>query len=139
MAGRVTIVELLAAARQGLDRLTPEQALRAQRAGAVLLDVRTDAQVAADGTVPGARRIALNHLEWRLDPVSAGHVPGIAGLDDVLVLVCDQGYSSSLAAARLQLLGFHRATDVIGGFRAWRAAGLPVVAAARGPLAGAAG
>lgn len=126
-AARLTITEVLVNARAGLARLDPAEVAGAVAAGAVLIDVRTDAQIATDGAVAGAVAVALNHLEWRLDPTSTGHVPGIASLDDQVILLCDEGYSSSLAASRLQLLGFEGATDVIGGFQAWCRAGLPVV------------
>jgi rhodanese-related sulfurtransferase len=123
---RRTVDDLLATARASLPRLTPaDAALRAQN-GALLVDLRTFEQRHADGAVPGAVVISLNHLEWRLDPASATRVPQATGLDVEVVLLCDEGYCSSLAAARLHELGLHRATDVIGGFQAWRAAGLPV-------------
>ena len=128
MVTRLTIVQLLTAARAGLDRLTPASAQAALLDGACLIDVRTDRQVETDGAIPGTIRVELNHLEWRLDPTSSGHDPTIAAFDDLVVLICDQGFSSSLAAARLQVLGFPRATDVVGGFQAWRGAGLPVTA-----------
>ncbi|GIU87704.1 MAG: hypothetical protein KatS3mg009_2219 [Acidimicrobiia bacterium] len=118
--------ELLAAARSRLTRLTASEAHRRAAAGALLVDVRTGEQRAADGAIPGALVIALNHLEWRLDPTSPHRVPEATGPDVEVVVCCDEGYCSSLAAARLQDLGLHRATDVIGGFRAWVAAGLPV-------------
>jgi rhodanese-related sulfurtransferase len=97
-----------------------------QRAGALLVDVRVPEQRRADGTIPGALVISLNHLEWRLDPTSPTRIPAATGTDVEVVLCCDEGYVSSLAAARLHDLGLARATDVIGGFQAWRAAGLPV-------------
>ena len=91
--------------------------------GATLIDIRSDAQVAADGVVPGAVVIARNVLEWRLDPASEHRLPGAPGLDEHIILMCNEGYQSSLAAATLQQLGFARATDLDGGFQAWRAAG----------------
>jgi rhodanese-related sulfurtransferase len=94
--------------------------------GACLVDVRTGEQIARDGRIPGALEISLNVLEWRLDPDSRTRHSRGPGLDDLIVVLCDQGFSSSLAAARLASLGFRRATDVIGGFQAWRATGLPV-------------
>jgi rhodanese-related sulfurtransferase len=123
----MNVDELLADARAGLGRLTPRAALAAVRAGAVLVDTRPHFQRAADGDVPGAVVIERNHLEWRCDPASAARIPEATDHDVMFVVLCDEGYSSSLAAASLQRLGLHRATDVIGGFRAWRAAGLPVV------------
>jgi rhodanese-related sulfurtransferase len=123
---RITIDELLAAARSGLRRLTPDQALQAMRAGAALIDIRSDSQIARDGTIDGALVIAHNVLEWRLDPASQHRHPQAPGLSDHVILLCDEGYQSSLAAATLQQLGFTHATDVDGGFQAWRQAGLPV-------------
>jgi rhodanese-related sulfurtransferase len=82
----------------------------------------------ADGAIPGAIIIERNHLEWRLDPASRWRIPEATDHDVIWIIMCDEGYSSSLAAASLQLLGLHRATDLIGGFQAWRSAGLPVLA-----------
>jgi rhodanese-related sulfurtransferase len=123
---RLTIDELLATARDRLCRLHPAEALAAMRAGAALIDIRGDSQIARDGTVPGALVIARNVLEWRLDPASQHRHPQAPGLPDCVIVLCDEGYQSSLAAATLQELGFARATDVVGGFQAWRGAGLPV-------------
>jgi rhodanese-related sulfurtransferase len=96
------------------------------RSGATLIDIRSDAQIARDGTIAGAVVIARNVLEWRLDPASQHRHPQAPQLADWIILLCDEGYQSSLAAATLQNLGFARATDVDGGFQAWRMAGLPV-------------
>ncbi len=123
---RTTIDELLACARAQLDRVEPEQARAAMRAGALLLDIRTESQRAADGVVAGSIWFARNVLEWRCDPGSEGHDARIADIGQPLIVMCAEGYQSSLAAATLQQLGFARATDLDGGFRAWRAAGLPV-------------
>ncbi|HEY2507102.1 MAG TPA: rhodanese-like domain-containing protein [Streptosporangiaceae bacterium] len=123
---RTTIDELLAAARSGLRRLAPAEALAAARGGAALVDIRGDSQLARDGTVPGALVIARNVLEWRLDPGSHYRHPQAPGLHDHVIVLCDEGYQSSLAAAILQQLGFAAVTDVEGGFQAWREAGLPV-------------
>jgi rhodanese-related sulfurtransferase len=123
---RTTIDELLADARRRLTRLSPAEVLEAMRAGAVLIDIRADSQVDRDGIVPGALVIPRNVLEWRLDPASEHRHPRAPQLDDQVILLCDEGYQSSLAAATLQQLGFARATDVEGGFQAWRAAGCPV-------------
>lgn len=122
----MTIDELLATARSGLCRLAPAQALQAMRAGAALIDIRSDSQIAHDGTIAGALVIARNVLEWRLDPASRHRHPRAPQLGDHVILLCDEGYQSSLAAATLQQLGFARATDVDGGFQAWRRAGLSV-------------
>jgi rhodanese-related sulfurtransferase len=133
MMTRITIDDLLAAARGGLRRLAPGQARQAMSSGAVLIDIRADSQIARDGTVPGALVIARNVLEWRLDPASQHCHPRAPGLGDHVILLCDEGYQSSLAAATLQQLGFTLATDVDGGFQAWRQAGLPVDPPAEGP------
>jgi rhodanese-related sulfurtransferase len=121
-----TVDDLLIRARSGLRRLDPGSAFRAIRGGAILIDTRPEWQRRADGDIPGAIVIERNHLEWRCDPACPGRVPEATGHDVAWVICCDEGYSSSLAAASLQELGLHRATDLIGGFRAWRAAGLPV-------------
>jgi rhodanese-related sulfurtransferase len=120
------IEQLLGEARRRLDRLTPEQAHHARRDGALLVDIRSETQRARDGTVPGARFVPRNVLEWRLDPSSRSRDPGLARADALIIVMCGEGYQSSLAAATLQELGLSRATDVVGGFQAWRAAGLPV-------------
>ena len=123
---RTTIAERLASARRGLRRLTPPDALEAMRAGTCLIDIRCETQIARDGGISGARVVERNVLEWRLDPDCPARDPRAPGLDEPVILLCHEGYQSSLAAATLQRLGFARATDVIGGFTAWRAAGLPV-------------
>jgi len=96
------------------------------RAGAALIDIRSDSQIARDGTIAGALVIPRNVLEWRLDPASQYRHPHAPQLEDHVILLCDEGYQSSLAAATLQQLGFARATDVEGGFQAWRIAALPI-------------
>ena len=123
-----TIDEMLATARARLTRLGPLAALAEQTAGATLIDIRSERQVRADGAIPGAVWIERNVLEWRLDPTSAHRHPAAPRHEDQVIVVCDEGYASSLAAATLLDLGFARATDLDGGFQAWRAAGLPVVA-----------
>ena len=117
---------LLAEARVRLQRLHPCQAHAAQRVGALLVDTRPLEQRSTDGLIPGAVVIDRNVLEWRFDPAGAHRCPEAAGVDQHVIVVCDEGYSSSLAAASLQDLGLRNATDLIGGFQAWRAAGLPV-------------
>ena len=121
-----TVEQLLAAARMGLRRLTPAQAWAAMQDDAVLVDIRSDSQRAADGVIPGARFVPRNVLEWRLDPACPHRDPSLARADARLVLLCDEGYQSSLAAATVASFGVAAATDVIGGFRAWRAAGLSI-------------
>jgi rhodanese-related sulfurtransferase len=122
----MTIEELLAAARSRLVRFSPHEAHAAMRTGALLIDIRSDGQRARDGVIPGAHFVPRNVLEWRLDPASPHRDPSLAQPDAQIVLICDQGYQSSLAAATLQRLGLARASDLAGGFQAWRAAGLPV-------------
>jgi rhodanese-related sulfurtransferase len=120
--------ELLEEARQRLDRVDPEQAREAvETEGAVLVDIRSDNQRARDGVIPGAMYHPRNVLEWRLDPESEAPDPELSSdLDRRVIIVCDAGYASSLAAAVAQELGYRNATDLAGGFQAWRAAGLPV-------------
>jgi rhodanese-related sulfurtransferase len=119
------IDELLEAARARLHRLTPHEAIAAAERGALLVDTRPLQQRRDEGEIPGALVIERNHLEWRLDPTSDARIPEAVDHDVEVIVVCSEGYSSSLAAASLQDLGLHRATDLDGGFRAWRAAGLP--------------
>ncbi len=125
MTGRRTVDDLLAEARKGLDRVTPEQAFEALRAGGVLVDVRSQDERERQGIVPGAVHYPLSVVLWRLDPAQETGNPK-PPLDARVMLLCRQGYSSSLAAAQLQAIGFTRATDVIGGAEAWTEAGLPV-------------
>jgi len=120
-----TIDDVLADARRRLHRLTPTEAVEATRRGAVIVDIRPQHNRSAEGAVPGSLVVERNVLEWRFDPASDARLP-IAGRDLTVVVMCNEGYTSSLAAAALQDLGLANATDMIGGFRAWRAAGLPV-------------
>ena len=123
----VGIDELLEREREKLDRLSPEQAAAAvAESGAVLVDIRYAALRDRDGTVPGALVVERNELEWRLDPQCDYRLPEATGHDLQVIVVCNEGYASSLAARSLQALGLSRATDLIGGFQAWAAAGLPV-------------
>jgi rhodanese-related sulfurtransferase len=128
-----TVEELLTEARARLVRLAPAQAAAAQAAGALLVDIRGDDQLRTHGCIPGAIRIPRNVLEWRADPACAACDPRIADLEAVVVLVCQEGYQSSLAASTLHDLGFSHATDLEGGFDAWRAAGLPIEPASISP------
>jgi len=121
---RRSIDDVLSEARSGLKRLSPQEAYDAQRAGAVLVDVRPQGSREAEGELPGAVVIERTVLEWRLDPACEARLP-FASYDLHVVIVCNEGYSSSLAAATLQQLGIHLATDLEGGYRAWKAAGLP--------------
>jgi len=120
-----TVDELLAAARARLDRPDPHRAAELAARGALLVDTRPQWQRDAEGTLPGALVIERNHLEWRLDPASDARIPEAVDHDVTWIVACSEGYSSSLAAASLQDLGLHNATDLDGGFRAWKAAGLP--------------
>jgi rhodanese-related sulfurtransferase len=122
----VTVDDLVEAARARLaPRLSPADAAVAAERGALLVDTRPVAQRAADGEIPGALVIDRNVLEWRLDPTSAHRIPQASSYDVEVVVICNEGFASSLAAAALQDIGLHRATDLVGGYQAWRAAGLP--------------
>jgi rhodanese-related sulfurtransferase len=129
VAARLTIDGLLAQARAKIERLDPLDAYEAVGAGAQLIDIRCESARHADGIVPGSFHIPRTVLEWRLDPDSPWRNPHIGGLTTRLLILCDHGYSSSLAAANLSEIGFAHAADVIGGYAAWKEAGLPIVAA----------
>jgi rhodanese-related sulfurtransferase len=121
-----SIDELLEEARARLERVTPEQAAAAARGGdAVIVDIRADSQIAEDGSVPDTARIPRNVLEWRLDPACEHRDPELASYERRVIVMCNEGYQSSLAAATLKDLGIENATDMIGGFQAWVDAGLP--------------
>jgi rhodanese-related sulfurtransferase len=122
----VGVDDVLDASRRGVRRLTPHEAAAVARRGALLVDTRTETQRRRQGEVPGALVIDRTVLEWRLDPRSDARIPEATGYDLEVVVLCRQGYSSSLAAASLRDVGLHRATDVAGGVEAWIAAGLPV-------------
>ena len=136
-AGRRTLEELLAEARGRIERLQPAEAFAASEQGALVIDIRSDSDRERDGIVPGSLHVPRTVLEWRLDPESAWRTPYVSGLDQRIVVLCDHGCSSVLAAATLVDLGFTRAADVVGGFAAWREAGLPV-ATGTGPAQSAA-
>ncbi len=121
-----TVHDLLAAARARLDRPGPRRAAEMVAAGAFLVDTRPGWQREQEGVLPGALVIERNHLEWRLDPISDARIPEATDHDVVWIAFCSEGYSSSLAAASLQDIGLCNATDLDGGYRAWKAAGLPV-------------
>ncbi|MEV0563993.1 rhodanese-like domain-containing protein [Dactylosporangium sp. NPDC050588] len=121
MSGR-SIDEILASARSRLTRVTPAEV----PGDAVLVDIRPAAQRALEGEIPGALIVERNVLEWRFDPRSDARLPIADRFDLPVVVFCSEGYTSSLAAASLQDLGLHRATDLTGGFQAWKRAGLPV-------------
>lgn len=123
-----TVDELLAQARATLpNRPSPAEALHAQANGALIIDIRGDDQRHEHGLIPGAIVLPRNCLEWRCDPASEWRHPAITSWDVRIILICEQGYQSSLAAATLQQLGLTHATDLDGGFTAWAAAGLPVI------------
>jgi rhodanese-related sulfurtransferase len=122
------LARLLAASRARIDRVQPAEVPAAMAAGAVLIDIRTDAQRRADGVVPGSIWYPRNCLEWRCAPGTAHLDPAVARADGAVLLLCRHGYQTSLAAAVLRDLGVARAGDVIGGFEGWAAAGLPVEA-----------
>ncbi|MFD0317652.1 rhodanese-like domain-containing protein [Streptomyces flavalbus] len=123
----VGIDTLLERVRAGYDRVDPHAAYRAARAGeALLVDIRYAALRERDGLIPGALVVERNELEWRLDPLGDHRLPEATGHDLRIIVICNEGYASSLAAESLHRLGLHRATDLIGGFQAWRSAGLPV-------------
>ena len=123
--GARTIDDLLAEARGRLERVDPWEAIARIAEGALLVDIRPAAQRAREGEVPGSLIVERNVLEWRFDPLSEARLPQATGYDVDVIVLCSEGYTSSLAADALRSLGLHRATDVIGGFSAWAAAGLP--------------
>lgn len=123
----VGIDELLERVRKGYERIEAREAYDAVRSGdALLVDIRYAALRERDGLIPGALVVERNELEWRLDPRGSHRAPEATGHDLRVVVICNEGYASSLAAASLHGLGLHRATDLVGGFQAWKASGLPV-------------
>ncbi|TRV80017.1 sulfurtransferase [Streptomyces sp. 130] len=124
--GPLGIDELLERVRAGYERLGPHEAWAAASKGALLVDIRYAKLRERDGLIPGALVIERNELEWRLDPRGSHRVPEAVDHGLRVVVICDEGYASSLAAESLHRLGLYRATDLAGGFQAWRAAGLPV-------------
>ncbi|MCL2585364.1 MAG: rhodanese-like domain-containing protein [Streptosporangiales bacterium] len=128
----MTIDDMLASARSRLTRVTPLQAHDDMARGAVIVDIRPAHMRAEAGEVPGSWIIERNHLEWRLDPASGARLPWVSGHDHRIIVICAEGYTSSLAAAALQDLGFAAATDIDGGFAAWSRDGLPVAPASAG-------
>ena len=127
-----TIDVVLCDARSQLERLRPADAWEASRTGEVLIiDIRTPTDRARAGVIPGSLHLPRTLLEWRVDPTSPRAHPAVGGYERRLVIVCNEGYSSSLAAVALHDIGFHRATDVVDGICGWQEAGLPLVAPAR--------
>lgn len=125
---RRTVNDLLEAARSSLDRLEPAAVASEAAGGAIVVDTRCADLRRETGVIPGSIHVPLSVLFWRLDPASGYDDPALSDPDRRVILVCAHGYSSSIAAATLRELGFSRATDMIGGFEAWQAAGLPVEA-----------
>ena len=124
----VSIDQVLTAARARLRRLSPLEAYEAMaKNDAILVDIRPESQRAVEGKIEGALVVERNVLEWRFDPGSDARLPVVTNHDRQVIVVCSEGYTSSLAAVSLTELGLWRATDVAGGFHAWRAAGLPTV------------
>ncbi|MFG2216993.1 rhodanese-like domain-containing protein [Streptomyces sp. NPDC048685] len=122
----IGIDELLEQVRAGYVRVGPQETTAAAADGALLVDIRYAELRERDGLIPGALVVERNELEWRLDPRGSHRAPQAVSHDLRIVVICNEGYASSLAVASLRQLGLHRATDLIGGFQAWRAAGLPV-------------
>ena len=131
MTRPVTADELLAEARSTIQRLEPAEAASAMSGGAVLVDIRSESQRERDGVVPGSVYFPRNVLEWRCDPASDWRDERVSDPSRGLIVMCDAGYQSSLAAANLRRLGLEHAADLAGGFQAWRAASLPVSSADR--------
>ena len=130
MSQRLTVNDLVSASRARLERLQPHDVRAAADDGAILIDTRCAEQRRQTGVIPGSVHVPLSVLYWRLDPASGFDDARLADPERQVILVCAHGYSSSLAAATLQDLGFARATDIVGGFEAWQAAGLPIEVAA---------
>jgi rhodanese-related sulfurtransferase len=123
------IDDLLEAARARIHRVTPEEARAAMAAGGVILDTRTYEQRRADGVIPGATVMSRNVIEWRVDPTSGWEDPEVVARSGPVIVMCDEGFASSLSAATLVDLGIEDAVDMIGGYQAWKAAGLPTAPA----------
>ncbi|MCZ4603265.1 rhodanese-like domain-containing protein [Streptomyces sp. Lzd4kr] len=123
----VGIDEFLERVRAGYERIKPQEAYEAFQGGeALLVDIRYAALRERDGLIPGALVVERNELEWRLDPQGSHRAPEATSHDLRIVVICNEGYASSLAVETLRQLGLRRATDLVGGFQAWRAEGLPV-------------
>ncbi len=124
----LSIEQVLSAARGRLCRLSPDEASEAvAKTGGILVDIRPEGQRAIEGSIAGALVVERNVLEWRFDPASSARLPVATDHDLQVILFCSEGYTSSLAAAALQDIGLCRATDMVGGFHAWQARGLPIV------------
>ncbi|MFI1864445.1 rhodanese-like domain-containing protein [Streptomyces jumonjinensis] len=123
---QIGIDDLLEKVREDLDRVGPERAVEEASSGALLVDIRYAALRDRDGLIPGALVVERNELEWRLDPLGSHRAAEAVSHDLRVVVICNEGYASSLAAESLRRLGLYRATDLVGGFQAWKGAGLPV-------------
>jgi rhodanese-related sulfurtransferase len=124
----LSVEQMLSEARARLRRLSPNEAYEeVAKTKAILVDIRPEGQREIEGSIPGALIVERNVLEWRLDPTSNTRLPVATDHDKQVIVFCSEGYTSSLAAAALQGLGLWRATDIVGGFHAWSAAGLPIV------------
>jgi rhodanese-related sulfurtransferase len=119
-AGSSSIERMLADARAGLDRVDPSDLAEEVAAGALVVDTRPVGQRERYGELPGALVIDRNVLEWRLDPTAEDRLPEADDPDRRVIVVCNEGYASSLAAETLRRMGLSRATDLVGGYRAWR-------------------
>jgi rhodanese-related sulfurtransferase len=126
---RITLERLVARARSRIERLSVFEAFEAAAEGALIVDIRSDGERERMGVVPGSLHIPRPVLEWRLAPDSLWRNPHVEGLDRPLVVICDEGFCSSLAAAVLVDLGYARVYDVVGGFAAWFLSGLPIATA----------
>jgi rhodanese-related sulfurtransferase/mannose-6-phosphate isomerase-like protein (cupin superfamily) len=130
--GALSIEQVLSAARARLRRLSPDEAYEeVAKTAAILVDIRPEGQRAIEGIIPDALIVERNVLEWRFDPASSARLPVATDHDLEVIVFCSEGYASSLAAAALQDLGLYRATDMVGGFHAWRATALPIVPASK--------
>jgi rhodanese-related sulfurtransferase len=130
----LSIEQVLSAARARLRRVSPDEAYEAMvKAEATLVDIRPEGQRAIEGSIAGALVVERNVLEWRFDPTSSARLPVVTDHDIQVIVFCSEGYASSLAATSLQDLGLGRATDMVGGFQAWRAMGLPIVPPSKAP------
>jgi len=126
--GALSVEQMLSVARARFRRLSPDEAYEAvAKTEAILVDIRPEGRRAIEGSIPGALIVERNVLEWRFDPASSARLPVATDHDLQVIVFCSEGYTSSLAAAALQDLGLWRATDLVGGFHAWRATGLPIV------------
>lgn len=127
---RFSVNDLLHEARATLVRMNAQQAYAAQQGGALILDTRTEQDRDREGVIPGSIHTPLSVIQWVADPAPGYQHPAIHGFEQTLIVVCNEGYSSSLAAASLKRLGFVNATDLNGGYRGWKACGLPTIGSA---------